>query len=87
MVTAALQYPAAILASACLTSAAVSSRSLRAPMTFEDRLEDVLVLFDRLGGAAVEPGGEPVFGGLPDGVVYVACLRGDALVELLVQVA
>jgi hypothetical protein len=34
MVTAAVEYPAAIWASACRTSAAVSSRSLRAPMTF-----------------------------------------------------
>ena len=34
MLTAAVEYPAAISASACRTSAAVSSRSLRAPMTF-----------------------------------------------------
>ena len=34
MLTAALEYPAAIWASACRTSAAVSPRSLRAPMTF-----------------------------------------------------
>jgi hypothetical protein len=33
MLTAALEYRAAIAASACRTSAAVSSRSLRAPMT------------------------------------------------------
>ena len=33
MVTAALEHPAAIVDSAVLTSAAVSSRSLRAPMT------------------------------------------------------
>ncbi len=39
------------------------------------------------GGAAVEPVGEPVLGGLPDGVVGVAGLRGDALIELVVQVA
>jgi hypothetical protein len=31
MVTAALEYPAAIFDSACRTSAAVSSRSLQAP--------------------------------------------------------
>jgi len=31
--------------------------------------------------------GEPVPGGLPDGVVGVAGLGGDALVELVVQVA
>ena len=31
--------------------------------------------------------GEPVLGGLPDGVVDVAGLGGDALVELGVQVA
>ena len=35
----------------------------------QDRLEHVLVLGDGLGGAAVEPVGEPVLGGLPDGVV------------------
>jgi len=31
----------------------------------ENGLEDVLVLLDRLGGAAVQPVGEPVLGGLP----------------------
>jgi hypothetical protein len=31
--TAAVEYPAAIAASACRTSAAVRSRSVRAPMT------------------------------------------------------
>jgi hypothetical protein len=40
-----------------------------------------------LGEAAVQPGGEPVLGGLPDGVMGVAGLGGDALVELQVQVA
>ena len=54
---------------------------------FQDRLQDVLVLRDRLGRAAVQPVGEPVLGGLPDGVVGVAGLGGDALVELGVQVA
>jgi len=54
---------------------------------FQDRLQDVAVLRDRLGGAAVQPVGEPVLGGLPDGVVGVAGLRGDAFVELGVQVA
>ena len=34
MVTAALEYRVAIVASACRTSAAVSWRSLRVPMTF-----------------------------------------------------
>jgi hypothetical protein len=34
MLTAVVEYPVAIAASARLTSAAVSSRSLRAPMTF-----------------------------------------------------
>ena len=53
----------------------------------QDRLEHVLVLGDGLGGAAVQPVGEPVLGGLPDGVVGVAGLGGDALVELVVQVA
>ncbi len=31
--------------------------------------------------------GEPVLGGLPDGVVVVAGFGGDALVELVMQVA
>ena len=53
----------------------------------QDGLEDVLVLRDGLGGAALEPVGEPVVGGLADGVVGVAGLGGDALVELGVQVA
>jgi hypothetical protein len=53
----------------------------------QDRLQDVLVLGDRLGGAAVESVGEPVLGGLPDGVVGVTCLGGDALVELESHVA
>ena len=53
----------------------------------QDRLEHVLVLGDGLGGAAVEPVGEPVLGGLPHGVVGVARLGGDPLVELGVQVA
>ena len=53
----------------------------------QDRLQDVLVLGDRLGGAAVQPVGEPVLGGLPDGVVGVAGLGGDPFVELGVQVA
>jgi hypothetical protein len=34
MVTAALEYPVAILESACRASLAVSWRSFRAPMTF-----------------------------------------------------
>jgi len=68
--------------------AAHPSRSAgRGSAAFQDRLEDVLVLLDRFGGAAVEPVGEPVPGGLPDGVVGVAGLGGDALVELVVQVA
>ena len=33
MLTAAVEYPAAMAASACRASAAVRSRSLRAPMT------------------------------------------------------
>ena len=53
----------------------------------QDRLQDVLVLRDRFGGAALEAVGEPVLGGLPDGVVGVAGLGGDAGVELVVQVA
>ena len=53
----------------------------------QDGFEDVLVFLDRLGGAAVEPVGEPVVGGLADGVVGVAGLGGDAFVELVVQVA
>jgi len=53
----------------------------------QDRLEDVVVLGDRFGGAALQPVGEPVRGGLPDGVVGVAGFGCDALVELGVQVA
>ena len=53
----------------------------------QDGLEDVLVLLDCLGGAALEPVGEPVVGGLAEGVMGVAGFRGDALVELVVQVA
>ena len=34
----------------------------------QDRRQDVLAHGDRFGGAAVEPVGEPVVGGLPDGV-------------------
>ena len=52
----------------------------------QDRLQDVLVLGDRFGGAAVQPTGEPVLGGLPDGVVGIAGFGGDSLVELQVQV-
>ncbi len=46
----------------------------------------MLVLLDRLGRAAVQSGGEPVLGGLPDGVMYVAGLWDDPLVEFLMQV-
>jgi hypothetical protein len=53
----------------------------------QDRLQDVLVLGDRFGGAAVEAVGEPVLGGLADGVVGVVGLRGEPFVELGVQVA
>ena len=60
---------------------------LAGPDDGQDGLEDVLVLGDRLGGAAVQAVGEPVLGGLPDGVVGVAGLRGDPFVELGVQVA
>ena len=49
--------------------------------------QDVAVLGDRLGGAAFQPVGEPVLGGLADGVVDVAGLGGDAFVELGAQVA
>ena len=87
MLTAAVEYPAAIAASACRTSAADRSRSFPGADDGQDRLEDVLVLGDGLGGAAVEPVGEPVLGGLPRGVVGVAGLGGDPLVELGVQVA
>jgi hypothetical protein len=53
----------------------------------QDRLQHVLVLLDRLGRAALQPVGEPVLGGLPDGVMGVAGLAGDAFVEFVVQVA
>jgi len=60
---------------------------LAGPDDGQDRLQDVLVLGDRLGRAALQAVGEPVPGGLPDGVVGVAGLRGDPFVELGVQVA
>jgi hypothetical protein len=47
----------------------------------ENGLEDVLVLGDRLGGAALQPVGEPVLGGLPERVVGVTGLGGDARVS------
>jgi hypothetical protein len=53
----------------------------------QDRLEDVLILPYGLGGAAVQAVGEPVLGRLPNGVMGVAGLGGDAFVELVVQVA
>ena len=53
----------------------------------QDGRQDVLVLGDGLGGAAVQPVGEPVLGGLADGVVDVAGLGCDAGVELGAQVA
>ena len=52
----------------------------------QDRLQDVLVLRDRFGGAARQAVAEPVLGGLPDRVVGVAGLRCDARIELVVQV-
>ena len=83
IVTTAVEYPAAIAVSVGRGQVA----EFPGADDGQDRLEDVLVLRDRFGGAAVEPGGEPVRGGLPDGVVGVAGLGGDALVELEVQVA
>ena len=53
----------------------------------QDGLQDVLVLGDGLGRAALQAVGEPVLGGLPDGVVGVAGLGGDPFVELGAQVA
>src|SRR6201990_266281 len=85
--TAAVEYPAAMAASAWRTSAAVRSRSLRAPMTARIGSGAVLVFVMGLCGGAARPGGEPVPGGLPDGVVGVAGLGGDPFVELGVQVA
>ena len=38
----------------------------------QDRLEQVLVLLDRFGGAAVQSVGEPVLGSLPGRVVGVS---------------
>ncbi len=84
--TAAVEYPAAIAARACRTSAADRSRSLRAPMTFR-RGSRTFWFFVMVVGAAFEPVGEPVVGGLADGVVGVAGFGGDAGVELGVQVA
>ena len=53
----------------------------------QDGLENILVLGDRLGRAALQPVREPVLGGLPERVMGVAGLGGDARVELGVQVA
>ena len=53
----------------------------------QDGRQDVLVLGDGLGGAAVQSVGEPVLGGLADGVVDVAGLGTDPFVELGAQVA
>src|SRR5215831_8912742 len=44
MVTAAVEYPAAMAASACRTSAADRVAELAGADDFEDRLQDVLVL-------------------------------------------
>jgi hypothetical protein len=54
MLTAAVEYPAAIAASAWRTSAAVRSRSLGAD-DCQDRLKDVLVLPDRLAERPSSP--------------------------------
>jgi hypothetical protein len=51
----------------------------------EDRLKDVLVLLDRFGRAAVEAIREPVLCGLAHGVVCVAGLPDDPLVEFVMQ--
>jgi hypothetical protein len=48
----------------------------------QDRGEDVLVLLDRLGGAAVQALGEPVFGGAADRVVR---LGPDACFDVAVE--
>jgi hypothetical protein len=86
MVTAALEYPAAIWASAFLTSAAVSSRSLRAPMTVRIGARTFWFLVIVLGERPSSPVASQSSAGLAYGVVDVAGLRGDALVEFLVQV-
>ena len=87
MVTAAVEYPAAIVGQRLPHVGGGQLAELAGADDVQDRRQDVLVLGDRLGRAAVQPGGEPVLGGLPDGVVDVAGLGGDALVELGVQVA
>src|SRR5439155_7176415 len=48
----------------------------------QDRAEDVFVLLDRLGGAAVQALSEPVVGGAPDGVVR---LGPDACFDVAVE--
>src|SRR5215469_11019319 len=87
MLTAALEYPGGHRGQGPAHVGGGQVAQLAGADDGQDRLEDVLVLLDCLGGAAVQPAGEPVLGSLPDGVMDVAGLRGDALVELEVQVA
>jgi hypothetical protein len=83
MLTAALEYRAAIAARAWRTSSADRSRSLRAPMTVRIGCRTfwffVTVLAERPSS--------PLPGGQPHGVMGVAGLRGHPRVELQVQVA
>ena len=86
MLTAVVEYFADMSARACRTSSADRSRSLLAPMTARIGSRTFWFLVIVLGERPGEPAGEPVLGGLPDGVVGVPGLGGDALVELGVQV-
>ena len=60
---------------------------LAGPDDLQDRRQDVAVLGDGLGRAALQPVGEPVLGGLADGVVDVAGFGCDPFVKLGAQVA
>ncbi len=84
--TEALEYVAAIRDSAL--RAHVSGRQL-AQLAVTDGLQDgrqdVLVLLDRPGGAAVESFLQPGLGRLPYGVGGISGPRGDPLVQILMK--
>ena len=86
MLTAAVEYPAAMTASACRTSAADRSRSFRAPIGVRIG-SSTFWFFLTVLGRALQPVGEPVPGGLPYGAVGVVGLRVMPWSKPVVQVA
>ena len=86
IVTAALEYPAAIAASAWCTSPAVSSRSCRAPMAVRIGARTFWFFLTVLAERPSSPWASQSSAARRT-VVCVAGLGGDALVELQVQVA